>query len=96
MNDQVALQMIDACLRQMFANFVQRSIEQKPEEADAIRDTYGHVQEGSIKLAFTAELASSEPWCKLICHAAPEGEPAAQIFSATLIDLPPGGSGMVQ
>jgi hypothetical protein len=96
LNDMQALQMVDVCLRAMFANFIQRSIEKKPEAADTLRDVAGRVLDGSIKLAFTVEVASFEPWCKLICHAAQEGEPAVKIFDATLVDLPPGGTGTVQ
>jgi hypothetical protein len=98
MNDTQALQVVDAGLRTLFANFVRRAIDKQPEAADAIRDVVASIEAGNHKIAFVVEIGSFE-LCRLSGYIVAEGDldHATPVFTAELTDFPTtGGSGTVQ
>ncbi|MDR2452787.1 MAG: hypothetical protein LBE85_13735 [Candidatus Accumulibacter sp.] len=98
MNDLQALQAIDAGMRTLFDNFVQRMIETHPEMADTIKDISSSIVAGNNKLFFLAEVGPFVE-CKLTCYVQ-EGNVISccfnRIFDGRLADSWPGGTRTVQ
>jgi hypothetical protein len=56
MTDTEAMQQVEAGLRALFGNFIERSITTSPEQADAIKATAAEVLSGAHGLIFQVEV----------------------------------------